>query len=116
MGFWGSENTMAAITRGAVGVVTDDHCRETAEVERQRTPLAARHRRRTIIPGRIEVVEVQGTIGAGSAPRPDGGRRGRRGPLRRRVTPGRCPGPAAGAPPARPGPPWKGASSHGGRR
>jgi 4-hydroxy-4-methyl-2-oxoglutarate aldolase len=65
VGFWGSENTMAAITNGAVGIVTDGYCRDTAEVELQRTPVCVRHRGRTIIPGRIEVVEVQTTIACG---------------------------------------------------
>lgn len=65
VGLWGSENTMGAVTRGAVGIVTDGYCRDTAEVELQRTPVCARHRGRTIIPGRIEVVEVQTTIACG---------------------------------------------------
>jgi 4-hydroxy-4-methyl-2-oxoglutarate aldolase len=65
VGFWGSENSMGAITRGAVGVVTDGYCRDTAEVTRQRTPVCARERGRTIIPGRIKVVDVQTTIACG---------------------------------------------------
>jgi 4-hydroxy-4-methyl-2-oxoglutarate aldolase len=65
VGFWGSENTMGAVTRGAVGIITDGYCRDTAEVARQRTPVVARHRGRTIIPGRIKVVEVQGTLACG---------------------------------------------------
>lgn len=67
VGFWGSENSMGAVSRGAVGIVTDGYCRDTAEVARQRTPIVARHRGRTIIPGRIKVVEVQGTIACGGA-------------------------------------------------
>ncbi|GAB7191468.1 hypothetical protein NUM3379_21760 [Kineococcus sp. NUM-3379] len=65
VGFWGSENTMAAVGRGAVGVITDGYCRDTGEVVLQRTPVVTRYRGRTIIPGRIEVVEVQGTIACG---------------------------------------------------
>jgi 4-hydroxy-4-methyl-2-oxoglutarate aldolase len=65
VGFWGSENSMKAVTKGAVGIVTDGYCRDTAEVELQRTPICARRRGRTIIPGRIEVVEVQTTIACG---------------------------------------------------
>jgi 4-hydroxy-4-methyl-2-oxoglutarate aldolase len=65
VGFWGSENSMKALTKGAVGIVTDGYCRDTAEVELQRTPICARRRGRTIIPGRIEVVEVQTTIACG---------------------------------------------------
>ncbi|GAB3601448.1 ribonuclease activity regulator RraA [Kineococcus gypseus] len=65
VGFWGSENSMAAVGRGAVGIITDGYCRDTAEVVQQRTPVVSRHRGRTIIPGRIEVVEAQGTIACG---------------------------------------------------
>lgn len=65
VGFWGSENTLAAVGQGAVGIITDGYCRDTGEVVLQRTPVVARHRGRTIIPGRIEVVEVQGTISCG---------------------------------------------------
>ncbi len=65
VGFWGSENSLATVGRGAVGVLTDGYARDTAEIVLQRTPVVARHRGRTIIPGRIEVVEVQGTIACG---------------------------------------------------
>lgn len=64
-GYWGSENSMGAVRGGAVGIVTDGYCRDTAEVERQRTPICARARGRTIIPGRIQVVETQTTIACG---------------------------------------------------
>jgi regulator of RNase E activity RraA len=67
VGFWGSENSMNSVRGGAVGIVTDGYCRDTAEVERQRTPVVSRYRGRTIIPGRIQVVEVQGTIACGGA-------------------------------------------------
>jgi regulator of RNase E activity RraA len=65
VGFWGSENSMGAMVRGAAGIVTDGYCRDTAEVVLQQTPICARQRGRTIIPGRIQVVEVQTTIGCG---------------------------------------------------
>jgi 4-hydroxy-4-methyl-2-oxoglutarate aldolase len=65
VGYWGSENSMGAILGGAVGIVTDGYCRDTAEVARQRTPVVARHRGRTIIPGRIEAIETQTTIACG---------------------------------------------------
>jgi regulator of RNase E activity RraA len=65
VGFWGSANSLGAVDRGAVGIVTDGYCRDTAEVELQKTPICARARGRTIIPGRIEVVEVQTRIGCG---------------------------------------------------
>jgi regulator of RNase E activity RraA len=65
VGFWGSENAMGAVVGGAVGIITDGYCRDTAEVALQRTPVVARHRGRTIIPGRIEAIEVQTTIACG---------------------------------------------------
>ncbi len=65
VGFWGSENTLGAVTDGAVGIITDGYCRDTAEIAHQKTPVCARARGRTIIPGRIQVVEVQGTIACG---------------------------------------------------
>lgn len=72
VGFWGSANSLEAIASGAVGIVTDGYCRDTAEVALQRTPICARARGRTIIPGRIEVVELQARIGCGGVQvRPD---------------------------------------------
>jgi 4-hydroxy-4-methyl-2-oxoglutarate aldolase len=65
VGFWGSENTLAAISRGAVGIITDGQCRDTPEIALQKTPVCARGRGRTIIPGRIETAEVQGKIACG---------------------------------------------------
>jgi 4-hydroxy-4-methyl-2-oxoglutarate aldolase len=67
VGFWGSENTLGAIHAGAVGVITNGYCRDTGELELQQTPICARARGRTIIPGRIQVVEVQTSIGIGGA-------------------------------------------------
>ena len=37
VGYWGSENAMGAVLDGAVGIVTDGYCRDTAEVANQRT-------------------------------------------------------------------------------
>jgi regulator of RNase E activity RraA len=65
VGFWGSANSMGVMTRGAVGIITDGYCRDTAEIALQGTPVCARMRGRTIIPGRIEVVEVQTRIACG---------------------------------------------------
>ncbi|MHC5058755.1 MAG: RraA family protein [Planctomycetota bacterium] len=65
VGFWGSANSMSATAAGAVGIVTDGHVRDTAELTLQKTPVCARARGRTIIPGRIEVAEVQARIGCG---------------------------------------------------
>ncbi len=65
VGFWGSANSMAMTVAGAVGIVTDGYVRDTAELTLQQTPLCARKRGRTIIPGRIEVADVQTRIGCG---------------------------------------------------
>jgi 4-hydroxy-4-methyl-2-oxoglutarate aldolase len=65
VGFWGSANALSVVAEGAVGIVTDGHCRDTAELTLQRTPICARARGRTIIPGRIEVAEVQTKIACG---------------------------------------------------
>jgi len=66
-GLWGSANSMGMIAKGVVGIVTDGHCRDTAELALQKTPICARARGRTIIPGRIEVAGVQVRIGCGGA-------------------------------------------------
>lgn len=65
VGFWGSANSMAMTVAGAVGIVTDGYVRDTAELALQQTPVCARKRGRTIIPGRIEVADVQTRIGCG---------------------------------------------------
>ena len=67
VGFWGSNNALAMVHRGAVGIVTDGYCRDTYELALQKTPVCTRCRGRTIIPGRIQTVEVQGTVGCGGA-------------------------------------------------
>jgi 4-hydroxy-4-methyl-2-oxoglutarate aldolase len=65
VGFWGSENGLGVVSRGAVGIVTNGCARDTAELERQRTPICLRRRGRPIIPGRIEVADIQTRIGCG---------------------------------------------------
>lgn len=65
VGYWGSANSLGSIAQGAVGIITDGYCRDTAEVALQKTPICARRRGRTIIPGRIEVAEVQVKVGCG---------------------------------------------------
>jgi 4-hydroxy-4-methyl-2-oxoglutarate aldolase len=65
VGFWGSANSLGMVAQGAVGIVTDGYCRDTGELTLQKTPICARARGRTIIPGRIELVEVQTRIGCG---------------------------------------------------
>ena len=65
VGFWGSANSLGIVARGAVGIVTDGYCRDTGEVVLQKTPICARARGRTIIPGRIQVVEAETPVGCG---------------------------------------------------
>lgn len=65
VGYWGSANSLGAVADGAVGIVTDGYCRDTAEVALQRTPICCRARGRTIIPGRIQAIEVQTTVACG---------------------------------------------------
>jgi 4-hydroxy-4-methyl-2-oxoglutarate aldolase len=67
VGFFGSENVLAHQAAGAVGIITNGYCRDTAEVAMQKTPMVCRERGRTIIPGRIEVVELNTTVGIGGA-------------------------------------------------
>lgn len=65
VGLWGSENTLRAMQAGAVGLVTNGACRDSAELTQQRTPICTRGVGRTIIPGRIEIIETQTRIGCG---------------------------------------------------
>ncbi len=67
VGQWGSANAMGMIERGAVGIITDGYCRDTAELKIQKTPICARAVGCTIIPGRIQVVETQTPVGIGGA-------------------------------------------------
>jgi len=65
VGFWGSNNSLGMMARGAVGIVTDGYCRDTYEVVLQKGPICCRARGRTIIPGRIMTVGVQETVACG---------------------------------------------------
>jgi 4-hydroxy-4-methyl-2-oxoglutarate aldolase len=65
VGLWGSENSLRAIQKGAVGIVTDGQCRDSGELLEQGTPICSRGVARTIIPGRIEIIETQTRIGMG---------------------------------------------------
>jgi regulator of RNase E activity RraA len=67
VGFWGSENSLGVVERGGVGIITNGQCRDTGEVAMQKTPICAKSRGRTIIPGRIEAVETQTPVGIGGA-------------------------------------------------
>jgi len=64
-GYWGSNNSMAMQAAGAVGIVTEGECRDTDEVILQRTPVACRRIGRTIIPGRVELVDLDVPVGCG---------------------------------------------------
>ena len=66
-GFWGSENSLRMVQRGAVGIVTNGQCRDTDELEMQRTPICSNGRSRVIIPGRIQAVESGVPVGIGGA-------------------------------------------------
>jgi len=65
VGFWGSNNALGMVASGAVGIVTDGYARDTYELTLQRTPICARKRGRTIIPGRIMAIEAQVPVGCG---------------------------------------------------
>lgn len=67
VGYWGSNNAMDAVSRGAVGIITNGYARDTGELTIQKTPIVARSRGRPIIPGRIMAVERQVPIGCGGA-------------------------------------------------
>ena len=62
VGFWGSANSLNMTAAGAVGIIADGSCRDTDELILQKTPICSRARGRTIIPGRIQVVEVQALL------------------------------------------------------
>lgn len=66
-GYWGSENALRMIRKGAVGIVTNGQARDTEELTMQRTPICTQGRSRVIIPGRIQTVENQVPIGVGGA-------------------------------------------------
>ena len=65
VGIWGSNNTLAMIDRGAVGVLTDGYCRDTDELILQKTPIASRARGRPIIPGRCTFTGVNEPVACG---------------------------------------------------
>jgi regulator of RNase E activity RraA len=64
-GYWGSNNSLDMMSRGVAGIVTDGQCRDTDEVVMQKCNVACRGIGRTIIPGRVELVEVEVPIGCG---------------------------------------------------
>jgi len=64
-GYWGSNNSLNMMSRGVAGIVTEGNCRDTDEVVMQKCNVACRGIGRTIIPGRVELVEVETPIGCG---------------------------------------------------
>jgi regulator of RNase E activity RraA len=66
-GYWGSNNSLDMMSRGVAGIVTEGYCRDTDEVIMQKCNVACAGIGRTIIPGRVELVEVETPIGCGGA-------------------------------------------------
>jgi 4-hydroxy-4-methyl-2-oxoglutarate aldolase len=67
MGYWGSNNALNLVTRGAVGIVTNGYARDTDEIALEKAPVVARFRGRTMFTGRQVDVEAQTPIGVGGA-------------------------------------------------
>ncbi len=64
-GYWGSNNSMDMQSRGVAGIVTDGYARDTDEIIMQKNPVACRGIGRTIIPGRVELMDVNVPVGCG---------------------------------------------------
>jgi 4-hydroxy-4-methyl-2-oxoglutarate aldolase len=64
-GYWGSNNSMAMQANGVAGIVTDGNARDTDEIILQKNPVACRGIGRTIIPGRVELMDVEVPVGCG---------------------------------------------------
>ena len=64
-GYWGSNNSMDMQARGVAGIMTDGYARDTDEIILQKNPVASRGIGRTIIPGRVELIEVNTPVGFG---------------------------------------------------
>ncbi len=64
-GYWGSNNSLDMMSRGVAGIVTEGNCRDTDEVIMQKCNVACRGIGRTIIPGRVELIDVQTPVGCG---------------------------------------------------
>jgi 4-hydroxy-4-methyl-2-oxoglutarate aldolase len=64
-GYWGSNNAMGMQASGVVGIVTDGNARDTDEIVLQKTPVACRGIGRTIIPGRVELMDINVSVGCG---------------------------------------------------
>jgi 4-hydroxy-4-methyl-2-oxoglutarate aldolase len=64
-GYWGSNNAFGAQADGVVGIVTDGNARDTDEIIMQKNPVACRGIGRTIIPGRVELMDVDVPVACG---------------------------------------------------
>jgi 4-hydroxy-4-methyl-2-oxoglutarate aldolase len=64
-GYWGSNNSMVMQANGVVGIVTDGNARDTDEIILQKNPVACRGIGRTIIPGRVELMDVDVPVACG---------------------------------------------------
>ena len=64
-GYWGSNNSMGMQANGVVGIVTDGNARDTDEIILQKNPVACRGIGRTIIPGRVELMDVDVPVACG---------------------------------------------------
>jgi 4-hydroxy-4-methyl-2-oxoglutarate aldolase len=64
-GYWGSNNSMAMQANGVVGIVTDGNARDTDEIILQKNPVACKGIGRTIIPGRVELMDVDVPVACG---------------------------------------------------
>jgi regulator of RNase E activity RraA len=64
-GYWGSNNSLDMMSRGVAGIVTEGNCRDTDEVIMQQCNVACGGIGRPIIPGRVELVEVEVPVGCG---------------------------------------------------
>jgi 4-hydroxy-4-methyl-2-oxoglutarate aldolase len=64
-GYWGSNNSMGMQANGVVGIVTDGNARDTDEIVLQKNPVACRGIGRTIIPGRVELMDVDVPVSCG---------------------------------------------------
>ncbi len=64
-GYWGSNNSLDMQSRGVAGIVTDGYARDADEIVMQKNPVACRGIGRTIIPGRVELMDVDVPVGCG---------------------------------------------------
>jgi regulator of RNase E activity RraA len=64
-GFWGSNNAFGAQADGVVGIVTEGNARDTDEIIMQKNPVACKGIGRPIIPGRVELVDVEVPVSCG---------------------------------------------------